>query len=174
MLAWACSQAGLLDCSGTFTLCFTFWGSNNIVGCHRCAPAVEVKFREFRSEAPRLLPKEQSPTQTPNIPNQLMFSTNRTPGQLRRIVTGFIVQGKSIIESDQLLDPQRSAPDGSSYSSIVWTTVTSSANVLDRADGATRPLQGLGIRSLHSMYQSLFAAPFVLEAFSKLCAQEHS
>jgi hypothetical protein len=69
-----------------------------------------------------------------------MFSANRTPGQLRRIVAGFDVQGEFVIESDQLLDPQRSAPGGSS--STVWTTDKSPRNVLDPADGATRPLQG--------------------------------
>jgi hypothetical protein len=76
-----------------------------------------------------------------------MFSANRKQGQLRRIVTGFNGEGKSVIESDQMLDPQRIAPDGSSFSSTVWTTDSSPANVLDPVDGATRPLQGMGIRA---------------------------
>lgn len=76
-----------------------------------------------------------------------MFSANRAPGQLRRVVTAFSADGKSIIESDTVLDAQFVAPAGVSYSSTIWTTNTSPAKVKDPVDGAVRTLQGRGIRS---------------------------
>jgi hypothetical protein len=76
-----------------------------------------------------------------------MFNPNRTPGELRRIVTGFTDEGKSLIQSDELLKPRFIAPAGTSFSSTIWSTSTSPADVLDPADGATRVLEGKGIRS---------------------------
>jgi len=95
-----------------------------------------------------------------------MFSANRLQGQLRRIVTGFNADGKSAIESDQILDPQRTAPDGSSFSSIVWSTASSPANILDPVDGATRPLQGLGIRSANGNIRPTFSRSLTLEVLT--------
>ena len=67
-------------------------------------------------------------------------------------MTGFTPEGKSIVESDKVMDPQFVAPGGSAYSSTIWTTDTSPANVTDPTDGATRVLQGRGIRSPNGIY----------------------
>jgi hypothetical protein len=76
-----------------------------------------------------------------------MYSANRKPGQLRRVVTGFDANGKSVIQSDSILDPQQSSPDGNASSTTIWTTDTFPTEILDSTDGATRTIQGMGIRS---------------------------
>ena len=80
-----------------------------------------------------------------------MFSANRSSGQLRRVVTGFMPDGKSSIQADTVLDPQFIAPGGSAFSTTIWTTDTSPADVLDPSDGGARSLQGMGIRSPNGM-----------------------
>jgi len=80
-----------------------------------------------------------------------MFSANRKLGQLRRVVTGFNEKGVSIIQSDTILEPKSSGPDSTAASATVWTTDTFPTNVLDPIDGATRPIEGIGIRSPNGM-----------------------
>jgi hypothetical protein len=76
------------------------------VGCYRCAPAVEVKFSEFRSGAPRLLPtvaynsKHPSPSCSVHIEGEVSSSHRH-----RLECSGQVYYS---IESDQSLDPQRS------------------------------------------------------------------
>jgi hypothetical protein len=77
----------------------------------------------------------------------VMFASNRTPGQIRRVVTGFDSNGISIIQSDSVIDPQSTAPGGNAASTTIWTTDTFPTPVLDSTDGATRNIQGMGIRS---------------------------
>lgn len=76
-----------------------------------------------------------------------MFHSNRKPGELRRVVTGFDHSGKSIVESDSILQPQQSSPDGKFASTAIWSTNTFPTDVLDPTDGAQRKIEGKGIRS---------------------------
>jgi hypothetical protein len=76
-----------------------------------------------------------------------MFTANRKPGQLRRVVTGYDEKGTSIIQSDSVLEPQSSQPNGAAFTTTVWTTDAFPTPVLDATDGAVRPIQGIGIRS---------------------------
>jgi hypothetical protein len=81
-----------------------------------------------------------------------MFAANRQPGQLRRVVTGYNENGTSIIQSDSVLDPQTSQPNGTAFSTTIWTTDRFPTPILDDTDGATRPIQGIGIRSPNGIY----------------------
>ena len=86
-----------------------------------------------------------------------MFAANRKPGEVRRVVTGFDSKGTSIIQSDSVLEPQSVAPGGNAASTTLWTTDAFPTPVLDSTDGATRGIQGLGIRSPNGKSLVLFA-----------------
>jgi hypothetical protein len=85
-----------------------------------------------------------------------MFHSNRKAGELRRVVTGFDSSGKSIVQSDSVIQPQQSSPDGKFASTAIWSTNTFPANVLDPTDGAQRKIEGMGIRSPNGANPSEF------------------
>lgn len=75
-----------------------------------------------------------------------MFSADRKPGQLRRVVIGIDSKGVSIIQSGSILDPQTAAPNGKGFSTISMTD-TFWTPVLDTTNDVTRPIRGMAIRS---------------------------
>jgi len=93
----------------------------------------------------------------------MMFVSNRKTGQIRRVVTGFDSNGTSIIQSDSILDPQSTAPGGEAASTTVWTTDTFPTPVLDSTGGATRNIQGMGIRSPNGIL-SLLLLSYLLKS----------
>jgi len=81
----------------------------------------------------------------------IMFSEKRSIGNVRRVVTGFDEKGKSIIQSDTILEPSNSAPNGAAATTRLWSTDAFPTPILDPIDGGKRELQGLGIRSPNGM-----------------------
>lgn len=94
--------------------------------------------------------------------HSVMFVANRKPGEIRRVVTGFDSKGTSIIQSDSVMEPQSVAPGGNAASTTIWTTDTFPTPVLDSTDGATRSIQGMGIRSPNGTYFLTLALYFSL------------
>ena len=64
----------------------------------------------------------------------------RKPGEVRRIVTGFNAEAKSVIVKDTVLQP---TDRKGNWFNEIWTTTTSPADVKDPIDGRDNILHGL-------------------------------
>jgi len=70
------------------------------------------------------------------------MNSERGFGEIRRVVTGFDENNKSVVKSDTILEPTLR---GKNMFSTIWASDSSPANVLDSRDGRDIPLNGLTV-----------------------------